>query len=173
MILSAAMSSVLTSLSPAESLIDIAVETETVRDLADRYDAQRIEKAIEHFYAVSRKRRIDPNWIVWCLREDWLPHPLFDDSTPSDTASRDRCERLMLGGRRGLVRTVGEAVDRFSPFEWEGPTAKIVREERDKWYKRLMFENPTRSNRILAEQAYALFRRGYLESDEFAEKTAM
>jgi hypothetical protein len=152
--------------SPPELLIDEGIDFTLAHELAERYGAERIEQAIQCYFIASKIHDLRPEWIVNCLHGDWLPHVLFRDKPP-DRDSAERRENLLLCGKSAFVEAVEQVIGRLSRLEWEWLSGKVVMTEEDQWYKRQMFDNPTRSNWILCEKVYALWKRGYLGSDKY------
>src|SRR5579864_400004 len=121
---------------PFQMLVDLGVPRDAAYSLADEYDDERIAQSIRHFQVVAAIRDLDPGWIVHCLRNDWLPHPLFKNDPPPDRDSLNRRSNLLLARSQDYLQAVQSCVTALTRFEWEGLTAVVVRDEDDDWYKR-------------------------------------
>jgi hypothetical protein len=158
--------------SPAEMLIKLGISPEVSRQLAQQYDAERIDQVIEHFHAASETDSKKPGWIVSCLRGDWLAHILFSKDAPSDWETAGFRENRLLAGQGRFVNEVEQIINGLSRLQWEGFAEKAVRTTVDEWYKKLIFRNPTRSNWLLCEKVFALWKRNYQNTFEYHEHVA-
>jgi hypothetical protein len=159
--------------SPAEMLMKMGLSPEVSRQLAQQYDDERIEQVIEHFNAANKTDSKKPGWIVSCLRGQWLPHILFPKGAPPDWETAGFRENRLLAGQGRFVTEVEQVVSALSRIQWEGFAEKAVRTTEDEWYKKLIFRNPTRSNWLLCEKVFALWKRNYQNTPEYHEYVAM
>jgi len=153
-----------------ELLNEEGVQGDTAYRLAREHLLWRIAQAIEHKRVQEERKEttFSPNWLVMCLDQDWIPFILFSEDPPPNPDTERIKENLALnpdGPQR--IRTIERVVRELGFWEWRYLVDRALATTDSGDYRRWFFENPTRSNWLLCEKAYGLWKRNLLAHPEF------